>query len=355
MDWTWSLDWLVAVALAVGSVGGALATTLWWTWGGIWFLRSGAIRAALLLPYGLAWGVGEGSQPLAMTLLFVLWLGVESIVPLLLRAWGKAGAALDPVPAAAAATGALACGAILHLGPLLPESPSVILGLMGALPLFGGLLGATVSAFVLWRRTITSPVARAGLGAGLVLAFDGLYLTPGGLTVLFLAAPVLLHLTLGFVAALRRRWPASARRFATAGVWLLALAGLVAFSRFNLHLAERRSDLVIAACHHFEDEHGRLPASLEDLVPDYLPRVPRADWTVLGSFRYQPGPSPELVYFAPWPQEVVYSFATGQRRIRSPASETTPVRAPESRLVSGGIAAASTLQPQPQGAKASNP
>jgi predicted RNA-binding Zn-ribbon protein involved in translation (DUF1610 family) len=123
-------------------------------------------------------------------------------------------------------------------------------------------------------------------------------------------------------------------------VWLLALTALVAFSRFNLRLAERRSAVVIAACHRFASEQGRLPASLDDLVPAYLPSVPRADWTIRGFLRYQGGPSPELSYFAPWPREVVYSFATGERHIRSESLETAPGGAPgDRRVLEGGRSA----------------
>jgi hypothetical protein len=144
--------------------------------------------------------------------------------------------------------------------------------------------------------------------------------------VLLLGAPMLLQLGRATASAVRRHWVASGRRFAAAFVWLLALAGLVAFSRFNLALSRDRSETVIEACRHYEKDEGQLPPTLEVLVPEYLPRVPRANWTALGSFDYQPGERQELAYFAPWPAQVVYSFDTGKRHVRENSKGVDPAR-----------------------------
>jgi hypothetical protein len=320
MDWTWSFDRYAAAAVSLGALAGGLAALGWWIWGGVWLLRRGWARAALLLPYGLCWSVGVAHRPGVVLLLFVAWLSLETTVPWIRAARGRVGTAPNPAAAAAALAGAVASAGALWLGPL-PRLPAVLVSdFAGGLALLAFAAGAPIFGIVLWRRVLPSPVSRAAGGAALVLAFDGLYLTPGGLTVLLLGAPMLLQLARATANALRRRWAASGRRLAAACVWLMALAGLVAFSRFNLALSRSRSETVIEACRRYEKDQGHLPESLEALVPEYLPRVPRADWTALGSFGYSIGPDPELTYFAPWPAQVVYSFETGERHSREKAN-----------------------------------
>jgi hypothetical protein len=320
MDWTWALDRYAAAAVTLGALAGSLAALGWWIWGGVWLLRRGWARAALLLPYGLCWSVGVAHRPGVLLLLFMAWLSVEATVPWLRAAQGRVGEAPDPVAAGAAMAGAGASAVALWLGPL-PWLPAALVSVLsGGAAVVAFALGATVSAVVLWRRVLRSPVSRAAGGAALVLAFDGLDLTPGGLTLLILGLPMVLQLGQATASACGRRWAASGRRLAAAFVWLGALASLVAFSRFNLSLSRDRSETVIEACRRYEKDQGHLPESLEALVPEYLPRVPRADWTALGSFGYSIGPDPELTYFAPWPAQVVYSFETGARHSREKAN-----------------------------------
>jgi hypothetical protein len=40
--------------------------------------------------------------------------------------------------------------------------------------------------------------------------------------------------------------------------------------------ARKNADALIAACRAFQAKQGRLPARLEELVPDFLPELPRA-------------------------------------------------------------------------------
>ncbi|QSQ24212.1 hypothetical protein JY651_04375 [Pyxidicoccus parkwayensis] len=42
--------------------------------------------------------------------------------------------------------------------------------------------------------------------------------------------------------------------------------------------ARKNADAIIAACRAFQAKHGRFPAALEELVPDFLPELPRAKY-----------------------------------------------------------------------------
>jgi len=43
--------------------------------------------------------------------------------------------------------------------------------------------------------------------------------------------------------------------------------------------ARRNAEVLIAACRAYQAKHGRLPGSLEQLVPDFLPELPPAKFS----------------------------------------------------------------------------
>lgn len=156
-------------------------------------------------------------------------------------------------------------------------------------------------------RWLGSPVGRAAGAALVLLVWDGLYLS-SELLMLGILVGLAAQLLLAVVAGIARRRPAVWAHLAAAGLWFVVGFGVASFSRFNLRLAEARSHTVIAACRQFERDYGRLPVELEDLVPGYLPRLPRADWTFAGDFRYVADGRVALSYFSPWPQVRIYTF-----------------------------------------------
>jgi hypothetical protein len=313
MDWTWWLDPYMGTGLALAAgVVWALALA-WWLGSGVRLLREGPVRAAVFLPVALAIGLGRADEPaLALTLL-VLWLSAEVVAPRLRAKSQVEDARPDPTAARAAGTGVLACLAAAWTGPL-PDGLAFFFNALGVIALLAALGAASFVALVLWYRRLPSRTWRAATAAALVLALDALGLGPGSLTVWALGLPMALQLVL---ATSERQRALVRQRLFAAAVWLVALAGLIAFSRFNLHLSETRSTAVIAACRAYQQDHGHFPDELENLVPSYLPRVPHADWTPAGEFCYTAGNGATLSYFAPWPSEVVYSFATGERQVRN--------------------------------------
>jgi len=84
------------------------------------------------------------------------------------------------------------------------------------------------------------------------------------------------------------------RNAAIYGLLLIATLGLISA---NARLAQRRAIPVISAVNSYRSGHGEYPASLEQLVPVYLPAIPHAGFTrVSRDFRYYNG-RPQL-YFA---------------------------------------------------------
>ncbi len=251
MDWTWRLDGVVPLAVELAAILGGVVALLGLLAGGLSLLGRRLVRAALQLALALALGLA--------------YAGYEE------------AALLTVVLTAVAGFGA-----------------------------------AVVVAIVAARRRLRWSALRAAVAAGLVLAWDGSHTASTiDWPALTLVLACIGGLGLVLVSLAFRRWTRSRALVAAWAVWL-AVGGLLAgWSRFNLRLAERRADVVIDACRRFESDHRRLPASLGELVPGYIPSVPRANWTILGHFVYEPERR-ALSFLAPWPFERTYSFATGE-------------------------------------------
>ena len=72
-----------------------------------------------------------------------------------------------------------------------------------------------------------------------------------------------------------------------AGMYLLLGIATVATTQFHMATAQNHAAQVIQACRAYQARHGMLPDRLEELVPEFLPRVPRAKYTLQwGEFTY---------------------------------------------------------------------
>ena len=251
MDWTWHLDGVVPTLLMAGTLLGGLAVGVSCLAGGLSLVRRPAARAALTL--ALAASIG-----LALT-------GYED---------------------------SAAQAAIL-----------IVLAGIGA--------GAIVAVRAV-RRRVVSPVLRTAAAAFLVLVWDATpYPMSGGSTMLILLAACTAGLLAAALRAVQRQGARARALLSVAAVWVVATVGLACWSRLNLKLAEDRAPIVIAACRRFEGDRGRLPSSLDHLIPRYLPQIPSANWTLFGGFLYEPDRG-ELSYLYPWPFARVYSFASDE-------------------------------------------
>jgi hypothetical protein len=98
---------------------------------------------------------------------------------------------------------------------------------------------------------------------------------------------------LGLLAAVRlakgeklRARSAAVKALVFVGLFLVGTGLDVA----NKKIAMSRAETIIAACRTYKDKTGAYPETLQVLVPQYLPSIPRAKYTVLwGSFHYGEG------------------------------------------------------------------
>ena len=144
-------------------------------------------------------------------------------------------------------------------------------------------------------RDAATPTARAPYFRGalsLVLArvipivlVDGLCMQQGLISVVALVI-ALGQLLLTLAATRRREHEARSRVVRWTSIAAGALVSLAVIVGNN-RLAERRARLIVAAVERYDADHHALPGSLEELVPTYLPNVPRAKLSfVAATFDY---------------------------------------------------------------------
>ena len=164
----------------------------------------------------------------------------------------------------------------------------------------------------------TPGVRRTAVVLGVLFLLDLGY-SGQGLLSLLVAVSGLVLLTAGAVWSSVRRASSLARsRVLRAALYLVLGAATLATTRLNAAIAETRAARVIAACRVFELRHGALPNRLEDLVPEFLPAVPRAKYTLAwGDFTYASSRTTghTLMYVALPPfGRRIYSFEDGRWR-----------------------------------------
>lgn len=72
-----------------------------------------------------------------------------------------------------------------------------------------------------------------------------------------------------------------------ASMYLVLGIATIGATRFHAATARNHAAQVIEACHAYQTRHGMLPERLQQLVPEFLPAVPRAKYTLsYGAFTY---------------------------------------------------------------------
>jgi hypothetical protein len=79
----------------------------------------------------------------------------------------------------------------------------------------------------------------------------------------------------GCVYLLTARGERMRRRLALAGIWAGVGAIAIVAHVVDIRGARGRAEIVVKACRAYELRHGRLPNELDELVPGFLPSIPR--------------------------------------------------------------------------------
>ncbi|MCB1746501.1 MAG: hypothetical protein H6977_02625 [Gammaproteobacteria bacterium] len=169
-------------------------------------------------------------------------------------------------------------------------------------------------------RTPVRALAGAPASAALATLFvlDALVLGQGLLAAGLVLFAVLVLLPRAWLY--RQAGRATRPALAAAGACLACAVAIMVTINFNNHLARSRAAELVGVIEHFRGVAGRYPRSLEELVPRYLPAVPRAKLALgFDGFLYFNRRGRVLLAFADAPPfgRQVYDFAT-RRWLSSP-------------------------------------
>ncbi len=97
-----------------------------------------------------------------------------------------------------------------------------------------------------------------------------------------------------------------------AAIPALTLGLVLANNAVQIKIADANASRIIAACERFHGVNGRFPKSLDELVPRYMPFVPRAKYCLgYGEFDYFSFGKPMLVWCVVPPYDRrIYDFET---------------------------------------------
>ncbi len=150
---------------------------------------------------------------------------------------------------------------------------------------------------------------RVFIWVGALIIIDTFVLSAGvismliGIWMLLVAIPRALF----FTKAPELKW----YRLRRAAVFLGAAALVFLYTFGNNQIAKKRAETVISAVKSFNEKNHRYPAKLEELMPDFIDRVPTAKFSLLyNSFVYiSTSEDHTLLYFTMPPYgRRVYSF-----------------------------------------------
>ena len=134
----------------------------------------------------------------------------------------------------------------------------------------------------------------------LIYFVDALVYSQGGLALITLVVVALVMLPKILMALLKKNRKLCGERIVRAGIYLFMAAMVLVTVALNNRLAFSRAEKIIQACDDYRLEYRRYPDGLEELAPEFIPRIPPAKFSLAYSnFIYISGENRHLlVYYA---------------------------------------------------------
>jgi hypothetical protein len=122
---------------------------------------------------------------------------------------------------------------------------------------------------------------------------------------------IIAGISIAIAQALASRAAGLRRRFLPSSIFLLVALATFGWLSLNVEVGKRNGIPIIRACEKYREAYHRYPSSLHDLVPEFLPSIPRARHTVVArDFIYGSEP-PGLCFSAMFHGLFCYDFAEG--------------------------------------------
>ncbi len=154
-------------------------------------------------------------------------------------------------------------------------------------------------------RQVNDSMRKHLIIAGLILAFEACV----GVGIIGMSYGMVLAVTYAILAIAQRQ--RRSEWFSVAVIYTLMLVATVGLLSSNIKVALRRAAPVISAVNCYHSDHGAYPKTLDELVPAYLPSIPRAGFTLISrNFRYFNDERSQLYFPAMFHGVFAYDFST---------------------------------------------
>jgi hypothetical protein len=134
------------------------------------------------------------------------------------------------------------------------------------------------------------PLITAAIASGALYTLDAWVIGQGGIVTFCGLIGIVIALFRSGAAGFGRRWPGVSVHVGVALIWASTIALTWVSIGYQARTARSRAETVVAACKAYRTANGAYPDDLQQLVPRFLPSVPRAKYTLgLGNFVYTKG------------------------------------------------------------------
>lgn len=167
-------------------------------------------------------------------------------------------------------------------------------GVLGLLPVIGPVIGLIVlykqpalpaKDIVKQSKSLRGSV---WIAAALYL-LDALVFNQGVIALVTAAAVIFVMLPRALMAAFKKDRALLVRRGIKAAIYTIMVVAVLVSNYLNNQLVQHRAEALIAACKEYREKYEKFPDKLEDLVPEFIPNVPLAKFTLTwNEFRYVP-------------------------------------------------------------------
>ncbi|NQT32641.1 MAG: hypothetical protein HQ594_03095 [Candidatus Omnitrophica bacterium] len=129
---------------------------------------------------------------------------------------------------------------------------------------------------------------------------DSFVYSQGGIALLTVIIAMVILIPKILIALVKKNSQLCKQRIVIAGIYLLMAIMVFTAISMNNKLASKRADRLILACNSYKEKYQKYPDTLENLVPEFISRVPKAKFALSYSeFMYiSRKDSHLLVYYA---------------------------------------------------------
>jgi hypothetical protein len=153
-----------------------------------------------------------------------------------------------------------------------------------------------------WRRAL--------LLGSLLIVLDAFYLNQGAIALLVGLWSLVISLPRTFLA--KKLAAVRKQRLRNIAIYIAAVILVFVFNAANNNIAKHRADVLVSAVKAFHAKNQQYPKSLEELVPQYVERIPVAKYTLaFNQFFYSGNGQDAILFFVELPPfgRPTYSFA----------------------------------------------